>query len=204
MTAPLGQLAKNNLLESFETILDFHFGNVSTSTIEKLSPSSLQEFDISSLKTIALELGLESSRKKMKLEDIQKYMLPCIALTKSGDSVVLVGFDEKTATIKRDKSTAKEVIIKSELNYHDNFLFISKPEKESDVLKVGDEEDKSWFYNPLKKEWRAYIEVGVLTLFINIFGLALPLFTMNVYNRVIPNFATETLFVLAFGVGVIL
>ena len=204
MTAPLGQLAKNNLLDSFETILAFHFGNVARATIEKLSPASLEEFDISSLKTIAKELGLVSTHKKMALESIEKYMLPCIALTKQGDSVVLISFDDKTATIKRDKMTPKEVIAKSELNYHDNFLFISKPEKETDVLKVGDEEDKSWFYTPLKKEWRAYVEVGILTLFINVFGLALPLFTMNVYNRVIPNFATETLFVLAFGVGVIL
>ena len=204
MTAPLGQLAKNNLLDSFETILAFHFGNVARATIEKLSPASLEEFDISSLKTIAKELGLVSTHKKMALESIEKYMLPCIALTKQGDSVVLISFDDKTATIKRDKTTPKEVIAKSELKYHDNFLFISKREKETDVLKVGDEKDKSWFYRPLKKEWRAYVEVGILTLFINIFGLALPLFTMNVYNRVIPNFATETLFVLAFGVGVIL
>lgn len=204
MTVALGQINNNPLLNSFETILAFHFGNVATSTIEKLSPSSLSEFDITALKTISTELGLESIHKRIKLEDIQKYMLPCIALSKSGESVVLISFDEKTATIKRDSTSEKEVIARSELSYHDSFVFIFKPEKEVDVLKVGDENDKSWFYRPLKKEWRAYIEVGILTLFINIFGLALPLFTMNVYNRVIPNFATETLFVLAFGVGVIL
>ncbi len=204
MTVALGGLVKNRLLSAFETILAFHFGNVSSATIEKLSPSSLADFDVSAIKAIAKELGLVSVHKKMSLAAIEKHMLPCIALSKEGDCVVLLSLDAKTATIKRAKDIQKEVIALSELAHHDSFIFIAKPQKESDVLKVGDDKDKSWFYTPLKKEWRAYIEVGILTLFINIFGLALPLFTMNVYNRVIPNFATETLFVLAFGVGVIL
>lgn len=204
MTVARGSLVKNKLLSSFETILAFHFGNVASSTIEKLSPSSLDSFDISAIKSISKELGLVSVHKKMQLQDVQKYMLPCIALSKEGDSIVLLSIEEKTVTIKRDKDTKNEVIPTSQLIYHDSFVFITKPQKESDILKVAEQEDKSWFYNPLKKEYKAYIEVAILTLFINVFGLALPLFTMNVYNRVIPNFATETLFVLAFGVGIIL
>ena len=204
MTSPLGQLANNQLLDTYEAMLAFHFGNVATSTIEKLSPKSLKEFDVKAIKTISKELGLEVHHKKLPLDQIQKHMLPCIAISKSGMSIMLVEIDEKTATIKRGKDEEREVVSLSFVKKYDKFVFITKSDKETDVLKVGDENDKSWFYTPLKKEWRSYIEVGVLTLFINIFGLALPLFTMNVYNRVIPNFATETLFVLAFGVGIIL
>jgi len=204
MTSPLGQLANNQLLDTYEAMLAFHFGNVATSTIEKLSPKSLKEFDVKAIKTISKELGLEVHHKKLPLGQIQKHMLPCIAISKSGMSIMLVEIDEKTATIKRGKDEEREVVSLSFVKKYDKFVFITKSDKETDVLKVGDENDKSWFYTPLKKEWRSYIEVGVLTLFINIFGLALPLFTMNVYNRVIPNFATETLFVLAFGVGIIL
>ncbi|HRL10032.1 MAG TPA: ABC transporter transmembrane domain-containing protein, partial [Aliarcobacter sp.] len=63
---------------------------------------------------------------------------------------------------------------------------------------------KDWFWNPIKKFWKSYVEIGILTLFINIFALALPLFSMSVYDRVVPNNATETLFVLAIGVVIIL
>ncbi len=204
MTASLGQLGKNQLLDSYEAMLTFHFGNVATSTIEKLSPSALKDIDVKSIKSISKELGLEARHKKLPLDQIQKHMLPCIAISKSGMSVMLVDFDDKTAKIKRNKLDPKEVVTRQSLQKYDTFLFITKPEKESATLEIGDKKSKTWFYTPIKKEWRAYIEVGILTLFINIFGLALPLFTMNVYNRVIPNFATETLFVLAFGVGVIL
>ncbi len=204
MSVALGGMLSNSLLASFETILAHHFGNVSKSTIEKLSAKPLAKFDLKSLKLVSKELGLLYRYKKMKIEKLERFMLPCIAMSKKGDALVIVGLDEKTARIKRAKDAQVEVIAKSELAHHDRIVFIAKADKESEVMKVGEEKDKSWFYAPMKKEWRAYIEVAILTLFINIFGLALPLFTMNVYNRVIPNFATETLFVLASGVGIIL
>ena len=75
----------------------------------------------------------------------------------------------------------------------------SKKEKILDEIK-----GKDWFWNPIKKFWKSYVEIGILTLFINIFALALPLFSMSVYDRVVPNNATETLFVLAIGVVIIL
>ncbi|MDY0117525.1 MAG: type I secretion system permease/ATPase, partial [Sulfurimonadaceae bacterium] len=59
-------------------------------------------------------------------------------------------------------------------------------------------------YAPLKAHYRAYVEIGIITLFINIFALAIPLFIMNIYNRVVPNQAYETLFVLASGTILIL
>ncbi len=204
MTVAMNQVGKNPLLKSFEAILAFHFGNVETSTIEKLSAKSLDKFDVKSVKNICKELGLDFAHKKIKADKLERHMLPAIMINKQSEAYVLHSIDAKTATIQRSKIAQKEVIALSELKGYDRAIFISKPDKESSVLETGDTQDKSWFYTPIKKEWRAYVEVGILTFFINIFGLALPLFTMNVYNRVIPNFATETLFVLAFGVGIIL
>ena len=204
MTAPMNQAKTNSILDAYEVILAFYFGEVSLGTIEKLSSHSLEEFSAYDIISISKQLGLESHYNKMKLEDIQTHQLPAIMIdSKSMDALVLLELDSNTARIKKDQHSKAQVISKEELMRFDQVIFTEQKEKETSLLKTGKEKDTSWFYTPIKQEWRAYVEVAILTLFINIFGLALPLFTMNVYNRVIPNFATETLFVLASGVGLI-
>lgn len=59
-----------------------------------------------------------------------------------------------------------------------------------------------WFWSELRKERKAFRAVLVASLIINLLAFALPLFTMNVYDRVIPNRAVSTLWVL--GIGVLL
>ncbi len=197
--------ANASLLEAFRSVLAFHFGDISLETIEKLSLSSLEKFYINDIRHICEELSLEFQQEGHRLHEIEPYMLPCIAYNKKGEAVVLKEMGEKGFLIERSFPGTQEWISQNEIKKRfDSFLFFHKKRLLTDTLEIGDAKDKSWFFNPIKKEWRAYVEIGVLTLFINLFALALPLFTMSVYNRVIPNFATDTLLVLSLGVAVIL
>jgi len=56
-----------------------------------------------------------------------------------------------------------------------------------------------WFWSEVWKERDQYLYVMLASLFINILAFALPLFTMNVYDRIIPNKAATSLWVLALG-----
>lgn len=58
---------------------------------------------------------------------------------------------------------------------------------------------QDWFWGSLKSNWKIYQEVIVATVMINVFALASTLYIMNVYDRVIPNSAYETLWVLSLG-----
>ena len=59
-----------------------------------------------------------------------------------------------------------------------------------------------WFWKPLKGQKKDYIDILLATFFINVFAIAFPIFSMNVYDRVVPNQAQETL--LALTVGIVL
>lgn len=61
-----------------------------------------------------------------------------------------------------------------------------------------------WFWGVVRQAWPLYGEVLLASLLVNLFALVMPLFIMNVYDRVVPNDTTETLWALAVGVFVVL
>lgn len=61
-----------------------------------------------------------------------------------------------------------------------------------------------WFWSEVWKVRKEFWPVLLAALIVNLLALAVPLFTMNVYDRVIPNKAVPTLWVLAIGVALAL
>lgn len=61
----------------------------------------------------------------------------------------------------------------------------------------------SWFWSAMGHYAPIYRHAFMASIVINIVAIASPLFTMNVYDRVIPNNAIETLWVLATGIAII-
>ena len=61
-----------------------------------------------------------------------------------------------------------------------------------------------WFWGAVLAQRFVYRDVLLAALLVNLFALAFPLFSMNVYDRVVPNNAVETLWALAIGVTLIL
>ncbi|APW66197.1 hypothetical protein LPB137_10225 [Poseidonibacter parvus] len=189
------------LLFSLKYLLDFYFGDISIETIVNFSAKSDKGFTEELAIDVAKEVGLTAVSRNMKAIDIPNHFLPCIIFDSKNKPFIL---QKKGKECFLFDPVSKEEI-KKDLSYLKKFkkaiLVFRDPQKE----KVLDEvKGKEWFWNPVKKFWRSYIEIGFLTFFINIFALAVPLFTMSVYDRVVPNNATETLFVLAIGVVIIL
>ncbi|ANN78357.1 type I secretion system permease/ATPase [Bordetella flabilis] len=68
---------------------------------------------------------------------------------------------------------------------------------------VGKVRGRHWFWSAIFENRRLYRDAIVAAVLINIFAMAMPLFTMNVYDRVVPNNALETLWVLVVGIAVV-
>ena len=75
------------------------------------------------------------------------------------------------------------------------------PTRERENERPWDEaKRRHWFWAEIWKVRREFWPVLLAALIVNLLAFAMPLFTMNVYDRVIPNKAAATLWVLAAGV----
>jgi len=194
--------SKNRLLLGFKHILDFYYGNIETKTILNFAPNTSEGFTSDMVVDISFQMGLNAVKKDIKADQIAAYFMPCIIFNEKNEAFILVSKANREV-ILIDPVTKKSSNHPSEyLKYFSKAILIFRDQKKSEFIDI--DKNKNWFWNPVKSFYRSYIEIGLLTLFINLFALAIPLFTMSVYNRVVPNNATETLFVLAVGVVIIL
>jgi ATP-binding cassette subfamily C protein LapB len=58
----------------------------------------------------------------------------------------------------------------------------------------------NWFFSRLIGQWRSYMDVIVASFFINLLAIAIPMYSMTIYDRVLPHMAYDTLHVLLIGV----
>lgn len=116
--------------------------------------------------------------------------------------------DKKMANIiTPDLSTGTSTIEISKLkDEYLGYAYYLKREfvpEDTSSTKLIDAGNDHWFWGTLKRSKKIYFDVVIASFIINLFVLASPLFTMNVYDRVVPNNAVETLWVLALGVSVV-
>lgn len=72
------------------------------------------------------------------------------------------------------------------------------------LIEIPEKRLADWLAEPIKRNWRTYSKVAIAAALINVFGLASALFTMTVYDRVVPNAAYGSLLALSIGLGIIL
>ena len=166
------------------------------------------KFSKSLMYRAAKRAGLKATLVKKSLKDISSLYLPMILLLKNSEACILEEFS-------KDKSKAKVVFAN---NGGFEWIPVDKLNEEyigygyllKRVYDYGKFDHKRvnvdkghWFWGSLKYSFQIYKDVILASILINIFVLATPLFTRNVYNRVIPNQAVETLWYFAGGVIVI-
>ncbi|MDF1758464.1 MAG: type I secretion system permease/ATPase [Legionellaceae bacterium] len=151
--------------------------------------------------------GLAAEVNKLGLDNISDLALPAILLLEDGDACILYEKNgDKSTVIMHNVGQGRVTIDNSELeSKYIGYVIFIKPiyqftERTEETAKPN---SKNWFWDIVKKSWPAYVEILAASFLINIFALAIPLFTMNVYDRVVPNHAIETMWVLASGIGLI-
>ena len=149
--------------------------------------------------------------RREKINDISKLALPAVIMTEKSRSAILLDYniENNNATLIIPGISEGEIEMKlDELeNQYEGHVLIIKPAYnfENRVSKsVVVPTPRKWFWGAMKRNKDIYIRVAIAALFINMFVIATPLFTMNVYDRVLPNNAIDTLWALAIGIFLIM
>lgn len=156
----------------------------------------------------AARANLTARVVKRNLKQISVLTLPAVLLLKNGQACVVTARDKDNnwTVIQPESGAGTTVIAQAELSeLYEGYVIFSRPAFKFDDRAREDAIPRPhhWFWGVLKMAWPLYSEVLLASLLINIFAIITPLFVMNVYDRVVPNQAYDTLWVLAIGAGLV-
>lgn len=149
--------------------------------------------------------GLATKLQRLNLSQIDALTLPAILILKGDQACVLLGRepDLNWRVLLPETGQGTVVLSTDELQarYSGVVLFV-RPHFRFDARtpEIRATRASHWFWGPVLAQRFVYRDVLWAALLVNLFALAFPIFSMNVYDRVVPNHATETLWVLAIGV----
>jgi ATP-binding cassette subfamily C protein LapB len=153
----------------------------------------------------AQRIGMAARVARRPLERLDKLVTPAVLLLEDQRACVLLEpiRDGQALVVLPENPDGHVQLAAAELaEQYTGYALLVSPRHRYDVRTpaVKKAAEGHWFWGVIRESWRIYRDVLLASVLVNSFALAGPLFIMNVYDRVVPNQALETLWVLAGGV----
>ena len=197
-------LSKDALLLCLEELCRLYKLPGALKTIDSIYPKSAKSITLDKFVSIVKKINFVASVDELSLKALATQKLPLIYFNKNNEASLLLAIENDqyhiweaslnqashiTAIVFKAKYVKKCILIKPQLQNDGRVSF------HESIIKPS-----SWFWESLLKYKKVYMDVILASLVVNILSIFSSLFTMNVYDRVIPNQAHETLWALAIGV----
>lgn len=200
----------DTLLSSLMLLCQFNGVVMSSDALTSGLPLNAGKLTPSLFKRAAARANLVSKILKKPLANIQAEHLPAVLLLKNEEACVLLGWDnakQNARVVFPELGETEAVISASELSdRYSGYVLTAKLKFMFDARtpEVGKVKSRHWFWSALADNKKIYSDIMLAAFLINMFALAMPLFSMNVYDRVVPNRSVETLWVMVIGICLII
>jgi ATP-binding cassette, subfamily C, bacterial LapB len=182
------------------------YGNfVTDSVVQAGLPVTDDPMSMKLVARAAGNCGLKALPLRKTLAEIPEVALPAVLVFNDSRIWILVALDKQRNVARIVDPANPEQIVEEPIPaisaaYSDYAIFF-KPVADADGSSIRNTDAGGhWFWSIIGAYWHDYVHVGMAALLINLLALASPLFTMNVYDRVVPNAAIPTLWAMAIGV----
>jgi len=198
------------LLECLLVVARAHGATVTRDGILSGLPVDPTGLSPSLFERAAKRAGLASSIVTRPIGELNEVLLPAILLLERDRACVLTGWSADRGAARVVFPELSEAAIDlpiDELNaLYTGRAIYARPLVRFDARapEVNRLRGRHWFWGRIAENRALYRDVLLAAFLINLFAVGMPLFVMNVYDRVVPNNAIETLWVLAAGLAVVL
>ena len=188
-----------------QRIAQHHRISVTPQSLVSGLPTTLDAFSPDLLVRSAKRAGIKARLQNVEISELPSNALPVIALLDGDKSVVVEAINADGGAIIYDPQSGAEsraISLADLQGLSSGFVLLARPKFRLSASQLGGigVQSEHWFWSVMLEHRGLYRDVIYTSLFVNVLALALPVFTMNVYDRVVPNAAFETLWVLAVGV----
>ncbi|MBT3196378.1 MAG: type I secretion system permease/ATPase [Gammaproteobacteria bacterium] len=139
--------------------------------------------------------GINADIEDLSLGKLSSTQLPALLFLAKQQAVVVTNIEGKRVTALDTEGNPQQLELNKLSQLHNGQILLIK----GAIPAAAPSQSHFWFWKTILKGWPIYSESIFASFMVNIFTLASPLFVMNVYDRVVPNNAMETLWVLAIG-----
>ncbi|WP_425331977.1 type I secretion system permease/ATPase [Pseudomonas eucalypticola] len=191
------------LLDGLLILCKLHGCTVSRASLSAGLPLAQQRMSLELLPRAAARASLSARLLRRELQAISGLNLPVLLLLRDGRCAVLRrwGDDGRALILPSEADGGEQWVSREELaaEYSGQALFARPRHELEDLRQPLMPRVHAWFRDTLKLSRWLYSDAILASLMINLLGLMVPLFVMQTYDRVVPNQATSTLWVLAIG-----